>query len=100
MKAAIEAGKHVYCEWPLGYGLAEAEEMAARARAKGIKDVVETRRIAPEIEYLKHLIADGFVGKVLSTTLIARGDAALGVGTIPDRTTRSYCRIASMVPPC
>src|SRR5579859_5171042 len=29
VKAAIGAGKHVYCEWPLGNGLAEAEEMAA-----------------------------------------------------------------------
>ena len=34
MKAAIGAGKHVYCEWPLGNGLAEAEEMAALAQAK------------------------------------------------------------------
>ncbi|OYV58988.1 MAG: hypothetical protein B7X01_03330 [Acidiphilium sp. 21-62-4] len=25
-KAAISAGKHIYCEWPLGNGLAEAEE--------------------------------------------------------------------------
>jgi predicted dehydrogenase len=30
-------------------------------------------RVAPEIEYLRHLIADGFVGEVLSTTLVARG---------------------------
>jgi predicted dehydrogenase len=32
VKAAIGAGKHVYCEWPLGNGLAEAEELAALAR--------------------------------------------------------------------
>ena len=40
VKAAIGAGKHVYCEWPLGNGLAEAEELAALARAKGVLDVV------------------------------------------------------------
>jgi len=34
-KAALEAGKHVYCEWPLGRDLAEAEEMAAAARKAG-----------------------------------------------------------------
>jgi len=74
VSAAIEAGKHVYCEWPLGNGLAEAEELAALARAKGVLGVVGTQaRVAPEIEYLKQLIADGFVGDVLSTTLVARG---------------------------
>jgi predicted dehydrogenase len=35
-KAALEAGKHVYCEWPLGNGLAEAEELAALAKKKGV----------------------------------------------------------------
>lgn len=33
--AALEAGKHVYCEWPLGRDLAEAKEMAAAARKAG-----------------------------------------------------------------
>jgi predicted dehydrogenase len=74
VKAAIAAGKPVYCEWPLGNGLAEAEEMAALATARGVLGVVGTQaRVAPEIEYLRRLIADGFVGKVLSSTLSARG---------------------------
>lgn len=91
VKAAIEAGKHVYCEWPLGNGLAEAEEMAALARAKGILAVVGTQApLAPEIEYLRQLIADGFVGEVLSTTLVGRGGTALGGGTIPDKRTYAY----------
>jgi predicted dehydrogenase len=91
VKAAIGAGKHVYCEWPLGNGLAEAEEMAALARAKGILGVVGTQaRVAPEIEYLRHLIADGFVGAVLSTTLVARGGALQGGGRIPDKKTWAY----------
>src|SRR5258708_35569881 len=33
-KAALEAGKHVYCEWPLGRMTAEAEEPAALATAQ------------------------------------------------------------------
>lgn len=36
-KAAIEAGKHVYTEWPLGRTTSEAEELAALARAKGCR---------------------------------------------------------------
>lgn len=74
VKAAIAAGKPVYCEWPLGNGLAEAEELAALARANEVLGVVGTQaRVAPEIEYVRQLIADGFVGDVLSTTLVARG---------------------------
>lgn len=91
VKAAINAGKHVYCEWPLGNGLAEAEEMAALAQEKGVLGVVGTQaRVAPEIEYLKHLIADGFVGNVLSTTLVGRGGALQGGGSIPDKKTWAY----------
>jgi predicted dehydrogenase len=35
LRAALDAGKHVYCEWPLERNLHEAEELAAAAaRAK------------------------------------------------------------------
>src|SRR2546422_3564644 len=34
--AALEAGKAVYCEWPLGNGLKEAETLAALAKKKGV----------------------------------------------------------------
>lgn len=91
VRAAIGAGKHVYCEWPLGNGLAEAEEMAALARAKGVLGIVGTQaRVAPEIEYLSHLLADGFVGEVLSTTLVARGGPLQGGGSIPNKKTWAY----------
>lgn len=91
VKAAISAGKHVYCEWPLGNSLAEAEQMAALARARGVLGVVGTQaRLAPEIEYLRQLIAEGFVGDVLSTTLVARGGALQGGGSIPTKKTWAY----------
>jgi predicted dehydrogenase len=74
VKAALHAGKHVYCEWPLANGLAEAEELAALARARGVTCIVGTQAVvAPEIEHVRQLIADGFVGEVLSTSLVARG---------------------------
>lgn len=41
VKAALAAGKHVYCEAPLGNGLAEAEEMAGLARKKGVVAVTD-----------------------------------------------------------
>ena len=72
--AALEAGKHVYCEWPLGNGLEEARQLAALAKAKGVVAVVGTQaRVAVEIEYLAKLIQEGYVGDVLSTTLIGSG---------------------------
>src|SRR5215468_9624664 len=43
-RAAIEAGKHVYTEWPLGRTTAEAEELAALARARradGVRPAIE-----------------------------------------------------------
>lgn len=90
-REAIESGKHVYCEWPLGNGLVEAEEMAALAKRKGVLGIVGTQAIfAPEIEYLKSLIADGFIGEVLSTSLVARGGAMQGGGTIPDKNVYAY----------
>ncbi|MDW6004216.1 Gfo/Idh/MocA family protein [Vibrio mangrovi] len=72
--AALNAGKHVYCEWPLGNGLAEARELAKLAKEKGVVAVAGTQaRAALEIEHLSQLVKDGFVGKVLSTTLIGSG---------------------------
>lgn len=89
VKAALDAGKHVYCEWPLGNGLAEAEELAALAAAKGVLGVIGTQAsVAPEIEYLRRLIADGFVGEVLSTTLVARGGG--WGGPIPNKKNNAY----------
>jgi predicted dehydrogenase len=72
--AALEAGKHVYCEWPLGNGLAEAERMAALARQKGVRCVIGMQaRFAPAIAYAKDLIAEGYVGEVLSADVIGTG---------------------------
>lgn len=72
--AALEAGKHVYCEWPLGNGLAEAEEMAAKAREKGVKAFVGLQaRSSPVINRVRDLIAEGYVGEVLSATLVGSG---------------------------
>lgn len=91
VKEAIAAGKHVFCEWPLGNGLAEAEEMAALAHARGVLGVVGTQApFASEIRYLAQLLREGFVGDVLSTTLVARGGALQGGGVIPSKKIYGY----------
>ena len=74
VSAALGAGKHVHCEWPLSNGLEEATRLASLARSNGVVATVGTQmRAAPEIAFLKGLISDGFVGEVLSTTLIGDG---------------------------
>ena len=72
--AALSAGKAVYCEWPLGNGLKEAETLAALAKKKGILAVAGLQaRSAPMVAYVRDLIRQGYVGEVLSTTLIGSG---------------------------
>src|SRR6184192_2191011 len=72
--AALNAGKAVYCEWPLGNGLVEAQTLAALAKKKGALAVVGLQaRSAPSVAYVRDLIKQGYVGEVLSTTLIGSG---------------------------
>src|SRR5438105_1079168 len=69
--AALAAGKAVYCEWPLGRDLDEARAMAALAADQGVRTVVGLQgRQAPAIEFVQELLGDGYVGEVLSTTLV------------------------------
>jgi predicted dehydrogenase len=77
VSAALAAGKAVYCEWPLGRDLDEARAMAALAAERGVRTVVGLQaRQAPAIEFVKELVGDGYVGEVLSTTMI--GVSVLG----------------------
>ena len=70
----LNAGKSVYCEWPLGNGLAEAVELARLANDRKLPGVVGTQAIAsPEVEYVRKVVADGYVGEVLSATYIGAG---------------------------
>jgi predicted dehydrogenase len=69
--AALAAGKAVYCEWPLGRDLDDARAMAALAARRGVRTVVGLQaRQAPAIEFVQKLLRDGYVGEVLSTTIV------------------------------
>src|SRR5436305_8412697 len=72
--AALEAGKAVYCEWPLGNGLKEAETLAALAKNQDVLAVAGLQaRSAPSVAYVRDLVEQGYVGEVLSTTLVGSG---------------------------
>src|SRR3989454_4538877 len=71
VSAALAAGKAVYCEWPLGRDLDDARALAALAAEQGVHTVVGLQaRQAPAIEFVQELLRDGYVGEVLSTTMV------------------------------
>jgi predicted dehydrogenase len=74
VRLALDAGKAVLCEWPLGNGLIEAEALAALARKHGVPTAVGLQaRSSPVVRYVRDLVADGYVGTVLSTTMVQSG---------------------------
>src|SRR2546429_2885905 len=71
VSAALAAGKAVYCEWPLGLDLDDAQAMAALAAEQGVRSVVGLQgRQAPAIDLVGGLLGEGYVGEVLSTTMV------------------------------
>lgn len=77
-KTALEGGKHVYCEWPLGANTKEAEELATLARKMNVKTMVGLqRRASPAWMYLRELVQQGYVGQVLSVHMTHMGSGVL-----------------------
>ena len=64
--AALQAGKHVFCEWPLALNGSQALEMCTLAEEKGVHHAVGTQaRFSPGIMYAKELMEQGYVGRPL-----------------------------------
>ncbi|KAL8837880.1 MAG: hypothetical protein Q9170_002355 [Blastenia crenularia] len=68
---ALHAKKNVFVEWPLGNGLAEAQEMAALAKKQGVKTYVGLQaRVQPVMIKVKEIISSGALGRITSTTVL------------------------------
>lgn len=64
-EAAIAAGKHVWCEKPMGLTLADAEAMAAAAKAAGGVTMVGYNYLRnPAFQHAKRLVEEGRIGRV------------------------------------
>ena len=67
VRAAIAAGKHIYCEKPIANDLRTARELAALAAQSGLKNgVVQDKLFLPGLRKLKALVENGFFGRILS----------------------------------
>jgi predicted dehydrogenase len=63
--AALESGKHVWCEKPMAVTLADAERMAAAARAAGKVAALGYNYIQnPMIRQIAAILSDGTIGAV------------------------------------
>jgi predicted dehydrogenase len=63
--AALEAGKHVFCEKPLANTLSEAREMMEAARRAGTVNMVcHNYRRVPAVQLAKRLIDEGRLGEI------------------------------------
>lgn len=61
----LQAGKHVLCEKPLATTAAEAQEMAAAARAAGVVNMVNlSYRNGAALQQAARLVAEGAIGAV------------------------------------
>ena len=72
-KAALSAGKHVYCEWPLSTDVEQSGELATLAAKHGVKAVIGLHlRGAAAMRQASALIANGHIGKVYGVSVSAR----------------------------
>ncbi|CAN5228798.1 Gfo/Idh/MocA family oxidoreductase [soil metagenome] len=70
--AALEAGKHVYCEWPLGVDTIDAQHIADIARDSVGRNAIGLQaRSSPTLRYMRDLIRSNFIGDIESASVVA-----------------------------
>jgi predicted dehydrogenase len=85
-KIALDAGKHVFTEWPLGASTGQARELEELARARGVHHVIGLQgRKGATANYVRDLVAEGYVGRVLSVALSVASAGRGGTTVAPDR---------------
>lgn len=73
---SIRKGKAVFCEWPLGRNLAEAQELLGEIKRRNDGDVSRTviglqGRYSPVVKKLSEILSSGRVGKLQRTSFSA-----------------------------
>jgi predicted dehydrogenase len=72
VRAAAAAGKHVYCEWPLGAGSAESAVLARSVMATGVHGVIGLQlRGSPAVAAARDRLAAGAIGRLLAVRAVS-----------------------------
>lgn len=72
VEKALAAGKHVFCEWPLGRTFEETRRLAALAAERDVIAMCGSQAVAhPTIRYAASLIRVGWLGEPLFVTVVA-----------------------------
>ena len=110
--AALEAGKHVWCEKPMAPKFAEAEQMSAAARRSGKAAILGYNYIQnPAMRYIRKLLDQGRIGAVnhlrieMDEDFLAdpegayswRNSAAAGYGALDDFAVHPLSLIATLI---
>ncbi len=75
----LAAGKHVFLEKPIALELAEADELIALARDKGLKfSIGYSQRFNPKFAYVRKAIRDGTIGRPVSALVSRHITRSLG----------------------
>ena len=75
----LAAGKHVFLEKPLALSLAEADELIAAARERGLKFTIGySQRFNPKFAYVRKAIRDGSIGRPVSALVSRHITRSLG----------------------
>ncbi|MBV1686153.1 Gfo/Idh/MocA family oxidoreductase [Novosphingobium sp. G106] len=78
--AALQAGKHVYCEWPLARDTAEAEELAEAAHKAGVHVAIGLQGAnSLAVRHASRLVHEGAIGRPLNLRVVS---ATAGWGAI------------------
>ena len=112
--AALEAGKHVWCEKPMAPSLDEAERMTAAARAAGRVAILGYNYIqSPAVRYIGALLKSGAIGPLTHFRLEMdedfmadaeapfswRSQASSGYGALDDFGVHPMSLIATLIGP-
>ncbi len=78
-RECLLAGKHVFLEKPIAITLAEADELVALAREKGLKFTIGySQRFNPKYAYIKKCLDDGTLGEPVSALISRHITRSLG----------------------
>ena len=70
VKAAILAGKDVYCEWPLTTNTKDSQELLQLAELRGVRHLVGLQRtVGSSTLHLRNLLSEGYVGQLRSVRM-------------------------------